>query len=155
MPVSAWIAKSCTPTSSVPCARLRPSRSSRVGFRPTRAASRRCIPAAGLTGRARARRSPRVDSMNAAAIAARRALRAVAGRVLTGSSTRGLAAVALFTVVQIADGVLTFQGVGRFGLQMESNPLLALSIAAIGAGLTLSIAKTIAVLLGTMLHRRQ
>jgi len=93
--------------------------------------------------------------MRSAIIAARRHVRSMAAAMLAGSGARGLIAVALFTAVQIADGILTFQGVGRFGLQMESNPLLALSIAAVGAGLTLSIAKTIAVLLGTMLHRRQ
>lgn len=88
-------------------------------------------------------------------IAARRHVGSLAAAMLAGSSARGLIAVALFTAVQIADGILTFRGVARFGLEMESNPLLALSIAAVGAGLTLAVAKTIAVLLGTMLHRRQ
>lgn len=64
---------------------------------------------------------------------------------LPGSKTRGLAAVALFSAVQLADGVLTAEGVARFGLAMESNPVIAMSIAAVGAGATLSIAKMIAV----------
>lgn len=93
--------------------------------------------------------------MSAPMIAARRLVSPAAAVVRAGSSARGLIAVALFTAVQIADGILTFQGIARFGLEMESNPLLALSIAAVGAGLTLAVAKTIAVLLGTMLHRRQ
>src|ERR1700737_486073 len=71
---------------------------------------------------------------------------------LPGSTTRAIAALALFTAVQVADGILTVAGVGRFGPAVESNPLLALSIAAVGAATTLSIAKTIAVLLATLLH---
>jgi hypothetical protein len=71
---------------------------------------------------------------------------------LPGSATRGIAAVALFTAVQVADGVLTVEGVARFGLAMESNPLIALSIAALGAGTTLSIAKMIAVAGAMGLH---
>jgi hypothetical protein len=92
--------------------------------------------------------------MPAAVIALPRHLRSMTAALFAGSTARGLAAVALFTAVQIADGILTFNGVARFGLEMESNPLLALSIAAVGAGVTLAIAKTIAVVLGTMLHRR-
>jgi hypothetical protein len=64
-----------------------------------------------------------------------------------------MAAVALFVAVQIADGVLTFAGIARFGPAVESNPLLALSIASLGAGATLSIAKSLAVVFGLILHR--
>lgn len=71
------------------------------------------------------------------------------------AATRGMAAVALFIAVQIADGFLTVAGVARFGPAMESNPMLSLSIAAVGAGATLSIAKAIAVVLGTVLHRHR
>jgi len=74
---------------------------------------------------------------------------------LPGSTRRGLIAVALFTAVQIADGILTVAGVARFGPGMESNPLLAASIAAVGAAATLSIAKAVAVVLGTVLHRHR
>jgi hypothetical protein len=71
---------------------------------------------------------------------------------LPGSTTRGIAAVALFTAVQLADGILTAEGVARFGLGMESNPVIALSIAAIGAGTTLSIAKLAAIAAAMGLH---
>lgn len=88
-------------------------------------------------------------------MSARHYARSLAMTTLPGSPTRGIAAVALFTAVQLADGVLTVAGIARFGLAMESNPLLALSISAVGAGTTLSIAKTIAVLLATILHGRR
>lgn len=71
---------------------------------------------------------------------------------LPGSTTRGIATVALFAAVQVADGVLTLAGVARFGPTVESNPILAQSIVAIGPATTLAIAKAIAVLLGTILH---
>lgn len=67
----------------------------------------------------------------------------------------GFAAIALFTAVQIADGMLTAAGVARFGVAMESNPVLASSIAAVGAGATMWMAKTMAVAIGTVLHRHQ
>ena len=82
--------------------------------------------------------------------------RAIAGSLarttLPGSATRGIAAVALFTAVQLADGILTAEGVARFGLDFESNPVIAMLIAALGAGFTLSIAKTFAVAMAMRLH---
>jgi len=71
---------------------------------------------------------------------------------LPGSATRGIAAVALFAAVQLADGILTLAGVARFGPSIESNPLLALYMMMFGAGTTLSITKAIAVALGALLH---
>ena len=79
-------------------------------------------------------------------------VRTFATLTLPGSATRGLAAVALFAAVQVADGALTLAGVARFGPAVESNPLLAMSIAALGAGASLSVAKTTAILLATLLH---
>jgi hypothetical protein len=78
--------------------------------------------------------------------------RAFATLTLPGSTTRGIAAVALFAAVQLADGVLTLAGVARFGPAVESNPILALSMSALGAGTSLWIAKTVAVVLATLLH---
>jgi len=69
------------------------------------------------------------------------------------ATSREVVAVAVFAAVQIADGVVTVAGVRRFGVAMESNPLLALSMATVGAGVTLSAAKALAVLLGTLLYR--
>ena len=71
---------------------------------------------------------------------------------LPGSATRGIAAVALFSAVQVADAVLTAEGVARFGLGMESNPVIALLIATVGAGTALSVAKLIAVAGAMGLH---
>ena len=83
---------------------------------------------------------------------ARVTARALALATLPGSTTRGIAAVALFAAVQFADAILTAEGVARFGLGMESNPVIALSIGAVGAGTTLSIAKMIAVAGAVGLH---
>jgi hypothetical protein len=85
-------------------------------------------------------------------MSARHRALSLATLTLPGSATRGIAAVALFAAVQVADGMLTFAGVARFGLAVESNPILSLSMMALGAGPTLSIAKVVAVLLATVLH---
>jgi hypothetical protein len=82
----------------------------------------------------------------------RRHARALATRTLPGSSTRGIASVALFAAVQLADGTLTLEGIARFGPAVESNPILGLLIVTLGAGTTLLAAKGIAVLLATALH---
>lgn len=85
-------------------------------------------------------------------VTARRQLVSLATLTLPRSATRGIAAVALFAAVQAADGILTLAGVARFGLSVESNPLIAFSMTMFGAGATLSIAKVWAVLMGTVLH---
>jgi hypothetical protein len=79
-------------------------------------------------------------------------IQALATLTLPGSATRGISAVALFAAVQMADGILTLTGVARFGLTVESNPILSLSIMAVGAGTALSIAKVAAVMLAIVLH---
>ena len=83
---------------------------------------------------------------------ARRIARSLAKAKLPGSRTRGIAAVALFSAVQLADAILTAEGVARFGLGMESNPVIAMAIGAVGAGATMSIAKLIAVAGAMGLH---
>jgi uncharacterized protein DUF5658 len=85
-------------------------------------------------------------------MSARIQARRLATLTLPGSATRGISAVALFAAVQIADGILTLVGIGRFGPAVESNPLLSLSIMALGPGAALSIAKVSAVVLATILH---
>jgi hypothetical protein len=82
----------------------------------------------------------------------RQRARSLATLTLPGSATRGIAVVGLFAAVQAADGILTLLGVARFGSAIEFNPLLSLSMMALGAGTALSIAKTVAVLLATVLH---
>ena len=85
-------------------------------------------------------------------MAARRYLVSLITLTLPGSATRGIAAVALFAAVQAADGILTLAGVARFGMSVESNPLIALSMMIFGAAPTLSFAKLGAVVLATVLH---
>jgi len=86
------------------------------------------------------------------AMLARFQAHSLATLTLPGSATRGISAVALFAAVQMADGILTFAGVARFGPAVESNPILSLSIMAVGAGTALSIAKLAAIMLATVLH---
>jgi hypothetical protein len=112
----------------------------------------------GALGRGRAnlsRGADRVVSLTTRTIAAHRSICARAHACVPAPATRGIAAVVLFTGVQIADGLLTAAGISRFGIGMESNPLLAVSISAVGVAATLSIAKGLAVVVGTMLHSRR
>lgn len=60
-----------------------------------------------------------------------------------------------FLLAQCSDGVFTYIGVLTYGLGIEANPLIAALMAAVGHGLALIIAKTLAALLGICLHLRQ
>jgi hypothetical protein len=71
---------------------------------------------------------------------------------LPHSQTRALWALGLFVAVQLADGVLTSLGIARFGLGVEANPLLVRSMSLFGCGLSLAIAKTVAIAGGVVLH---
>lgn len=73
-------------------------------------------------------------------------------RRLPNSGTRAFWALALFIAVQVADGVLTAVGIGRFGPTIEGNPLLVHSILTLGSTPALLIAKAVAILAGTLLH---
>ena len=58
----------------------------------------------------------------------------------------------IFVLAQLADGILTYVGLHAFGQSIEANPILSWYIAALGAGIALSIAKTIAVGCASTLH---
>ena len=58
----------------------------------------------------------------------------------------------IFLVGQFFDGVLTYWGVSRFGVEMEMNTLLATSMHAIGPGATLVAAKLVACAGGLVLY---
>jgi hypothetical protein len=73
-------------------------------------------------------------------------------RRLPNSNTRAFWALALFVAVQVADGVLTAVGIGRFGPSIEANPLLVHSIVTLGSTPALLMAKAVAILAGTLLH---
>lgn len=68
-------------------------------------------------------------------------------------NTRALALLAVFAVVQIADGWLTAVGIDRFGLGAEANPLIALPMAFLGPLAALIMAKGIALLGAALLYR--
>lgn len=71
---------------------------------------------------------------------------------LADPKTRALCALALFVVVQVADGILTSIGIARFGPSIEANPLLFHTIATFGSGTALVLAKSIAIVGGSVLH---
>ena len=60
--------------------------------------------------------------------------------------------LALFAALQLADGVLTANGVAHFGTRIEGNPLIALAASGIGFGVTLVAAKLFAISCATVLY---
>ena len=73
---------------------------------------------------------------------------------LPGTQTRAIALLALFAAVQVADGVMTFSAVERYGSAIEGNPLLAFAMGAYGAAPALVGAKMLAIALAVVLHVR-
>jgi hypothetical protein len=61
--------------------------------------------------------------------------------------------LAVFIVLQVADGLMTFQAVALFGLAAEGNPLLATWMMLVGAGPALFGAKFVACACAAFLHR--
>ena len=61
--------------------------------------------------------------------------------------------LAVFVVLQCADGIITFHAVTAFGVTAEGNPLLATWIVMIGAGPALLGAKLVACGCAALLHR--
>jgi hypothetical protein len=60
---------------------------------------------------------------------------------------------AVFIVLQIADGLITFEAVALFGPAAEGNPLLATLIVLVGAGPALLGAKFVACGCAAFLHQ--
>jgi hypothetical protein len=58
----------------------------------------------------------------------------------------------LFAIVQIADGLMTYEGIRVYGPGIEANPLIVWYASAFGAGAALTGAKTVAVMCGVILH---
>jgi hypothetical protein len=59
--------------------------------------------------------------------------------------------LAVFIITQVLDGALTYWGVNKFGLDVESNTWLASLMESMGAGPALLAAKTLAVACGVVL----
>jgi hypothetical protein len=72
---------------------------------------------------------------------------------LPNAQARAVAVLALFVIVQIADGLLTVVGVERFGMAAEANPMVALSMILFGPAIALIAAKGIAIGGAVMLYR--
>lgn len=60
--------------------------------------------------------------------------------------------LAVFMVLQVADGLLTYVGVGTFGPQAEGNPLLVTWMSMLGYGPALLGAKALACVCGVVLY---
>jgi hypothetical protein len=73
-------------------------------------------------------------------------------RKLPGSQTRGIAALALFTTVQIVDAIWTAHGIARFGVGIEANPILYALVSFCGVTGALVVAKSVAIFSGAFLH---
>ena len=58
----------------------------------------------------------------------------------------------LFVLLQLADGVLTYAAVERFGTAAEGNPILAWLMSAYGEVIALAGAKILAACCGVALH---
>jgi hypothetical protein len=61
--------------------------------------------------------------------------------------------LAVFIVLQLADGLITFHAVTLFGTAAEGNPLLSAWMVMVGAGPALFGAKFVACGCATFLHR--
>jgi hypothetical protein len=71
---------------------------------------------------------------------------------LPRSQTRGIAALALFVAVEIADACSTAAGVSQFGAGIEGNPLLLFFMSTYGLTASLVGWKAIAIAAGGLLH---
>jgi uncharacterized Tic20 family protein len=67
-------------------------------------------------------------------------------------SVFGDAALLLFLVTQMLDGVLTYVGVSIYGLHVEGNPLIVWLMATMGEGPAVTTAKVAAGSFGIALH---
>ena len=63
----------------------------------------------------------------------------------------GNVVIIVFLVAQVLDGAFTYLGISSFGLS-EGNPLIAYYIREHGLGISLTVAKVLAVLCSMVLH---
>src|SRR5262245_15627031 len=73
-------------------------------------------------------------------------------RPLPDDAKQGPLVLAIFVVTQLLDGVLTYWGVTRFGIELEMNTLLAMSMHFVGPGAALFAAKGLACACGLVLY---
>ena len=72
----------------------------------------------------------------------------------TTSLFTGQLVLAIFFILQLADGLITFQAVALFGTAAEGNPLLVTWMTLVGAGPALFGAKAVACACATFLYQR-
>jgi uncharacterized membrane protein len=69
-----------------------------------------------------------------------------------GTAWFGNVVVIAFLLAQACDGVLTYVGISAYGLRVEGNPVLTWMIEAMGRGVALAAAKSLAGAFGIALH---
>jgi hypothetical protein len=67
----------------------------------------------------------------------------------------GNLAVIGFMLVQYLDGFYTYAGFSIWGLNIEANPLIRSTVAAVGPATGLALAKFVAIAFGAILHLRR
>lgn len=70
----------------------------------------------------------------------------------TDDRRQGPLVFAIFLMAQLLDGILTYWGVSRFGIDLEMNGLLATTMHSIGPAPALLLAKALACGCGLMLY---
>ena len=78
--------------------------------------------------------------------------RAAAVRVRQEDLKQAPIVLAIFLATQLLDGLLTYWGVTRFGIDLEMNTLLVATIQQVGPGAALLAAKGFACLCGVILY---
>jgi hypothetical protein len=73
-------------------------------------------------------------------------------RPLPEDAKQGPLVLAIFVITQLLDGALTYWGVTRFGIELEMNSLLAMSMHFVGPGAALFAAKGLACACGLVLY---
>lgn len=68
------------------------------------------------------------------------------------SSLFGKIIIGAFVLANVLDGVLTYFGVMRWGLEAEANPIIAGVISLMGVVVGLTVVKLVAVELGTLFY---
>lgn len=82
-------------------------------------------------------------------------MRALLKTWCTSDDWFGNLAVIGFMLVQYLDGFYTYAGFTIWGLNIEANPLIRSTVALVGPGTGLAVAKLVAISFGMVLHMRR
>lgn len=76
-------------------------------------------------------------------------------QVVIDRSIFGEVAMIFFLLVQALDGAFTYIGISMYGIDIEMNPIIAFLVLEFGQGTALVATKSVASMLGIVLHLRQ